>query len=482
MTLTYRIKERAYDLGFDLIGLAPAARAPHAAAFERWLAQNYHAGMAWLARDPHRRADPRLVVPGAQAVIVVGMSYFMLNPPPELWHNPARGRIARYAWGRDYHDVLLPRLRELEVFIQKESGRAVTSRAYVDTGPVLERDFAARAGLGFIGKNTVLISPRWGSYLFLAEILVNLDLEYDDPPPPGESTKAGTCGQCTRCLAVCPTHAFPAPYILDSNRCISYLTIEHKGDIPVDLRPLLGNWVFGCDACQEICPWVRRYAHPPNAPFLEFNPDWAIPKLVDLLVLDEAAFRARFNGTPVARAKRRGLLRNVAVALGNWGSPAALPTLEQALQDPEPLIANHAAWAIAQIKNQTGVFCPHPQDHAWDWPLPLPHLWERGRGRGQRGLNIKGGGKMLGLHLGQAGRDAQIRQSLYVFWLVHGIQADHFFRVYHQVQVLFQPVGIKHQVIAQIVQHRIAVAQHVILQSANFAVNFPGGGAARYPL
>jgi epoxyqueuosine reductase len=315
--------------------------------------------MQWLARDPERREDLRRVLPGARSVVVVGLSYFVLDPPEELWHDPARGRIARYAWGLDYHEVMLPRLQQLAGFIQQEAGGAGT-RAYVDTGPVLERDHAARAGLGFIGKNSLLIHPGLGSYLFLGEILVDAELDYDEPSPdggatcrvgpPGRSKVSGTCGNCTRCLDVCPTHALPAPYVLDSNRCISYLTIELKGSIPLELRPLLGNWVFGCDECQSICPWVRRYARPTRQNFLRYDPELVAPSLIDLMSLDEAGFRARFRGTPISRAKRRGLLRNVAVALGNWGSPAALPVLERALQDPEPLIREHAAWAVERIR------------------------------------------------------------------------------------------------------------------------------------
>ncbi|MBN1991701.1 MAG: tRNA epoxyqueuosine(34) reductase QueG [Anaerolineae bacterium] len=361
MTLTQHIKEKAYHLGFDLIGIAPAQRAPHAAAYRRWLARGYAADMSWLARDPHRREDPRRVLPGAQSVIVVGLSYFTLNPPPELWNDPMRGRIARYAWGVDYHDILLPRLRELAEFVAKEADRSLEQRAYVDTGPVLERDFAAQAGLGFIGKNTLLIHPPLGSYLFLAEILLDLELEHDEPALDGgagchfgssdKTKRRGDCGRCTRCLEICPTRAFPAPYILNSNRCISYLTIELKGSIPLELRSRLGNWIFGCDACQEICPWVRRYARPGRQDFLKFDPEWAAPKLVDLMAMDEAAFQARFQDSPVKRAKRRGFLRNVAVALGNAGNPAALSVLEQAAtHDAEPLIREHAAWAIEQIK------------------------------------------------------------------------------------------------------------------------------------
>ncbi|MDM8531911.1 DUF1730 domain-containing protein [Anaerolineales bacterium HSG25] len=364
MSLSQLIKEKAYDLGFDLIGIAPAERAPHVEAYRRWLDKNYHANMQWLARDPERRSDPRLVVPGARSVIVVGLSYFVHNPPAELWNDPTRGRIARYAWGQDYHDVMLPRLRQLGDWID-QTVDSTKQRAYVDTGPVLERTFAAQAGIGFVGKNSLLISPHLGSYLFLGEILLDLELEYDPPAldqgatlsfqpllknqPSSSSPKIASCGECRRCLTVCPTQAFPAPYIVDSNRCISYLTIELKGEISLPLRPLLGNWIYGCDACQEICPWVRRYTQPTRETFLNYNPDWAIPKLTDLLALDDVGFRTRFKGTPIKRTKRRGLLRNVAVAMGNSGDLAMIPALERALSDHEPLIQSHADWAIARI-------------------------------------------------------------------------------------------------------------------------------------
>jgi epoxyqueuosine reductase len=340
--------------------VAPAGRARHAEAYFRWLQQGYAGQMQWLARNPERRAHPGQVVPGAQSAVVVGLSYFVVDPPAELWHDPSRGRIARYAWGLDYHDVMLPRLRSLGDFIEREVGQSLRQRSYVDTGPVLERDFAAQAGLGFIGKNTLLINPGMGSYLFLGEILLDVALEYDDPTPDGGasclmaprggSKRTGSCGNCSRCLEICPTHAFPAPYILDSSLCISYLTIELSGSIPLELRPLLGNWIFGCDECQEVCPWVRRYSQPTRETFLTDDPDLVAPKLLELISLDEASFRVRFRRTPLGRSKRRGLLRNVTVALGNWGSPEALPALTRALEDPEPVVREHAAWAIGQIK------------------------------------------------------------------------------------------------------------------------------------
>ncbi len=378
MTLTEVVKEKAYELGFDIIGIAPAKRAPHADAYTSWVDSGYAATMHYMTRDVARRKDPRQVLPGAHSVVVVGLSYFVADPPADLWNDPSRGRIARYAWGTDYHEVMLPRLRQLADFIARQTRREVQSRLYVDTGSVLERDFAAQAGLGFIGKNTCLINPTMGSYLFLGEILVNLELDYDEPAtdsgaqikfeaPRGPMINSGggrgagvsspptqrvaTCGACTRCLETCPTYAFPAPYVLDSNRCISFLTIELKGSIPLELRSLIGNWIFGCDVCQSACPWPRRFSRPSRLPFLDFDPEQIAPKLLDLITLSDDEFRARFRQTPLWRTKRRGLLRNVAVALGNWGNPQAVPALRRALDDSEPLIREHAAWALAQISN-----------------------------------------------------------------------------------------------------------------------------------
>jgi epoxyqueuosine reductase len=382
VTLSEDIKEKAYELGFDLAGIAPASRASHADAYASWVDAGFAATMGYMARDVTRRQDPRHVLPGARSVIVVGLSYFVLDPPADLWNDPSRGRIARYAWGMDYHEVMAPRLHQLAEFIARQTRRGVQSRAYVDTGPVLERDFAAQAGLGFIGKNTCLISPTLGSYLFLGEILTDLELDYDEPAtdsgaaievPATDSGAAiefkpnqrpiagggrervgtrrvGACGACTRCLEACPTQAFRAPYILDSNRCISYLAIELKGSIPLELRRSMGNWIFGCDVCQSVCPWPRRFAQPASLDFLGFDPKQAAPRLLNLISLSDDEFRARFRQTPLWRAKRRGLLRNVAVALGNWGNPQAIPALQHALDDPEPLIREHAAWALAQIQ------------------------------------------------------------------------------------------------------------------------------------
>ena len=350
--------ERALELGFDLVGFAPAGPTPGGEQFIRWLSAGYHGQMAYLAREPERRLDPRRLLPGARTVVIVGISYETLAVPVEVLQDPSRGRIARYAWGADYHDVITPVLRAFGAWLAKES------RAYVDTGPVLERAWAERCGLGFIGKNTCLIHRKRGSHLFLGAVLVNEELRTEDEALKEADSSFSqlsilnaqfqACGRCTRCLTACPTNAFPQPGVLDARRCISYLTIELKGSIPVELRPQMGNWIFGCDVCQDVCPYVRRFSRPSDSPLAgAFRPpdlDRAAPKLLDLLRLDRAAFNARFKGTAIMRAKRRGLLRNACVAAGNWGSDEALPALHRLLEDEEALVREHAAWAIATIR------------------------------------------------------------------------------------------------------------------------------------
>ena len=372
-----QVTRMALDLGFDLVGFAPAGPAPDAQAFLDWLRAGLHGDMHYLAREPARRLDPQLVLPGVRTVMMVGASYDTLSVPHDILRDPSRGRIARYAWGADYHDVLTPRLRELGERL------AQLSRAYVDTGPVLERAWAQAAGLGFIGRNTCLINASRGSFLFLGAVLLGeeiLDehLEIRDqrleivnspsitrqpsvaqspianPQTPNPKSKIQNrqlgCGHCTRCLNACPTQAFQAPGVLDARRCISYLTIELKGTIPPELRPHMGNWIFGCDVCQDVCPYVRQFSSPTQfAAFYPRDVDRAAPPLLDLLGMDRAAFNARFKGTPLLRAKRRGVLRNACIAAGNWGSPQTLPLLEKLLHDEEPLLHEHAAWAIARI-------------------------------------------------------------------------------------------------------------------------------------
>jgi epoxyqueuosine reductase len=264
--------------------------------------------------------------------------------PPEAPVRDGRGVVARYARYQDYHDVLAEPLRELSALLDTLGGPGTRSLWYVDTGPILERDLAQRAGIGFVGKHTNLISRRLGNWFFLAEILTTLEL----PPDAPESNR---CGTCTRCLTACPTGALPAPFTLDARRCISYLTIELKGSIPEELRPLLGNRIYGCDDCLAACPW-NRFAQAASLLKPHARDDLAEPDLLELLALDAAAFKARFAGSPVLRTKRRGLLRNVCVALGNVGGREVLPALERAAQDAEPLIAEHAAWAIGQIRRR----------------------------------------------------------------------------------------------------------------------------------
>ncbi|MCX7856134.1 MAG: tRNA epoxyqueuosine(34) reductase QueG, partial [Anaerolineae bacterium] len=302
-------------MGFDLLGVAPPVPPPEAVrAYREWLAAGYHGDMAYMARPDRvaRREDPALILPGVRAVVCVAVNYYPGNfPDVPGTAGSARnaGRISRYAWGVDYHDWVLPRLEELAAFIRERTGGTARHRAYTDTGPLLERALAAQAGLGFIGKNTCLIHPHFGSWLFLGEILVDVDLPLTGPPMPPR------CGTCTRCLDACPTGALVAPYMLDARRCISYLTVEFRGDIPPDLRDRLGDWGYGCDICQEVCPW-NRFARPTAvAEFLPSAPDRAAPPLDDLLALDEEGFRQRFGGSPIARIGLERLRRNARALL-----------------------------------------------------------------------------------------------------------------------------------------------------------------------
>lgn len=368
--LTALVQRTALDLGFDAVGVLPVGSSPDVERYRAWLAAGYAGEMAYLDRRSAERSDLRALLPEANTVILLTARYTPFDLPPSLAHDPSRGLIAAYAWGLDYHEVLKPLLFQLDAVLRSASGRTTLGYGFVDTAPVLERSWAAAAGLGFIGKNTCLIDPDLGSWLFIAGLLVpealapapwpgRLPWQPADVAPVGHPHAEGadahrrrrrsTCGACTRCLQVCPTAAFPAAHVLDARRCISYLTIELRGPIPAELRPLMGNWVFGCDLCQAVCPWNRRYARPPRLAAFQPDPDRVAPKLLDLLALDEAGFRRRFRRSPVLRAKRRGLLRNVCVALGNWADPAAVPGLREALQDAEALVRGHAAWALGRI-------------------------------------------------------------------------------------------------------------------------------------
>ncbi|HET8654328.1 MAG TPA: tRNA epoxyqueuosine(34) reductase QueG [Longimicrobiaceae bacterium] len=345
-----RIREWARELGFDAAGIAPLGPDPAGAAYARWVEAGYAGEMGYLSREDAvaKRRDPRLVVPDARSAVVVARNYYPEHEEPDLARDPSLGLFARYARNDDYHDLLKERLIALQERISAEL-LPVHGRAYVDTGPVLERDLAVRAGLGWAGRNTLLIRPGAGSYCFLGTVLLDVELDYDAP------FELDHCGTCTRCVDACPTGALlgrdehGAP-VLDARRCISYLTIELKGPIPRDLRPLIGNRVYGCDICQEVCPH--------NSPkFVRITSEEAFwprqgvhgERLIELMGMTQEEFSRRFKNSPVKRAKRRGLLRNVAVALGNWGSPEAVPVLVGALSDDEPLVRGHAAWALGAI-------------------------------------------------------------------------------------------------------------------------------------
>ncbi len=349
--LAERVKAKAAVLGFSLAGITPAVPAPELDAYLSWIEAGYHGSMGYLARPDRvaRRRDLGVIQPGARSLIVAGLEYASLLPEVAL-ADPARGRISNYAWGLDYHDLMIPRLEALAEWLRAETRAEFAHRVYVDTGPILERSHARQAGLGFTGKNTLLIHPRRGSFFFLGEILTTLEFETYDEPFPAPEQGGVDCGRCTRCLKACPTVAFPAPRVLDARRCISALTIEHKGTIPEELRPLMGNWVYGCDVCQTVCPFNRFAVETRESAFRAADLDRAAPPLVDLLALDEARFRARFAGTPILRIGRERLVRNACVAAGNWRGPAALPRLEWlAARDESALVREHAAWAIGQF-------------------------------------------------------------------------------------------------------------------------------------
>jgi epoxyqueuosine reductase len=339
VTLTEKVKKAALQLGFDLVGIAPAHPPEHWDFYQQWLHLGYAGEMGYLGRNLDRRADPCEIVPNAKSILCLGLNY--LPSKKQGADDASRGSISKYAQGDDYHDVIKARLFDLLAEIQRLEPSA-DGRVYVDTGPVLERDFAVRAGLGWFGKHTVLIHKHKGSWFFLAEIILNLELEPDKP-------QLDHCGTCTRCIDACPTDAIVAPYEVDSRLCISYLTIESRGSIPRDLRSGIGHWVYGCDICQDVCPWNHKHAQPTDELAFQTREGLDAPKLADLLGMDQAAFSAKFKGSPIKRAKRRGLLRNAAVALGNVGSDEDIPVLGQALCDDEPLVRGHGAWALGQI-------------------------------------------------------------------------------------------------------------------------------------
>ncbi|MGC9347488.1 MAG: tRNA epoxyqueuosine(34) reductase QueG [Anaerolineae bacterium] len=335
------LRTMATTSGLDLVGAVPAGPSPTWGKYKAWLEAGYAGGMDYLAREDavHRRQDPRHILPEIQTVLVVAASYAG-GPPPPL--PPHHGRVSRYAWGEDYHRWMLRRLKALVSRIESRLSVPVKARTYVDTGPVLERAWAEAAGLGWTGKNTTLIHPALGSYIFLGVALLDVAL----PPTPRPTLP--NCGTCTRCIEACPTGALVAPGKLDARRCLSYLTIEHRGAIPRAYRRAMDTTVFGCDICQEVCPWNRR---PLAAHQADPIPEHATLYLPDLLTMDKTAFHARFRRTPIWRATPEGLARNAAVVLGNLGDPSARPHLKRAAEShPSALVREHARWALGQIE------------------------------------------------------------------------------------------------------------------------------------
>jgi epoxyqueuosine reductase len=338
-SLEERIKAQAYGLGFNLAGIARLGPAETADAFDEWIARGYAGDMGYLPRWAEKRRDTRLPFPGTVSAIVVAMNYGGTSPS---------GPVARYARGDDYHDVMLGRLRALHDWLATEMGRPVRGKAYVDTGPLLERDLARRAGLGWFGKNTNLINPEIGSFFFLGSLLVDLELEADQP------FEADRCGTCTRCLEACPTQALVEPHVLDATRCISYLTIELKGEIPEALREPMGSLLYGCDICQDVCPWnvsfAREATEPAFAPRQPIAGNDARTLARGILAMDDEEFRTTFQGSAMKRAKLRGLKRNAAVVLGNIGTAEDVPALTAATEDSETLVRQHAERALQRLE------------------------------------------------------------------------------------------------------------------------------------
>lgn len=342
-------KEAATKAGFDLVGVASAREQDFAelSAFSTWIEAGHAGEMKYLEKRTEsgelRRSSLEHAAPWAKSVIVCGLNYNADQPYSTQVHNPERGWISRYAWSRrDYHDLLLPRLQQMEAAIRNCA--ECETRSYVDTGPVVERVYAKYAGIGWIGKNTCIINQKLGSWIFLGVVLTSLDLSPDLPAP-------DRCGSCTRCIDACPTDALIAPGKMDARRCIAYLTIEKRGEIPQEFRPGIGHHVFGCDICQDVCPWNRKPGNAPPASASDFQPrqDLVHPDLKWLAEMSEQEFRETFRGSPVKRTKYSGLRRNAAVAMGNSGNKAFIPQLEKMARDPDPIVAEHARWALKEL-------------------------------------------------------------------------------------------------------------------------------------
>ena len=340
-TPSEQIRARALALGFNAVGFCEAHLGPEAREhLTHFVEAGLHGDMGWLGERVEQRSDPKSLWPDARSVIVLGLSYAPTGDPLETLGVPDRGNISVYARNRDYHDLIKGRLKHLAAFIASRFGAGV--KVFTDTAPVMEKPLGQAAGLGWTGKHTNLVSRRHGSWLFLGEIYTTLSLEPTAAHP-------DHCGSCSRCLSVCPTDAFPAPWRLDARRCISYLTIEHKGPIPLELRPLMGNRIYGCDDCLAVCPW-NRFAKVTTEPGLTAREDLRAPALTDLARLDDAGFRAKFAGSPIKRIGRARFVRNVLNAIGNSGDPALHPVAAALIEDPSPLVADSAAWASGRLK------------------------------------------------------------------------------------------------------------------------------------
>ncbi len=344
MSITSFLRDKAAELGFQAVGITPAVPFAEAEAvmLER-VNEGLMDGLPWFTPDRVRMATrPQALLPGARSVVSLAASYLSREPPDAGLDEP-RGRVARYAWGHDYHQVLRSRTGELVDALAGELGRRPASRVFVDSSPLAERAVAQRAGVGWFGKNTNILVPRVGSYVFLASVILDIDLIEDEP-------LRTHCGSCTRCIDACPTGALTVPYALDNSRCISYQTIENRGSIPRDMRPSIGEWVFGCDICQEVCPVNRRAIETTIQEFRAAGPEVARPPLIDMLGMTGEAYAERYRGSAIKRAKAGGLRRNAAVALGNAGDRSAIPALKEALRnDPAPVVRSHAAWALAKL-------------------------------------------------------------------------------------------------------------------------------------
>ena len=339
------LKARAHELGFDLVGITTVQPPAHLDHYQAWIAAGRHAGMGYLAgeRALQRRSDPRTILPGCRSIIVTGTYYAPLETRQS--RSTSDARVAAYAQGDDYHTLLAARLQDLAGFLRAECGHEFEHRIYTDTGPLLERELAMRAGLGWIGKNTCLIHPSRGSYLLLAEMLLDLEL------PPDEPFASDRCGSCTRCIEACPTGCILPDRTLDAGRCISYLTIEEKSSIPAGLRPAIGDWLFGCDICQDVCPWNQRFACTVHDRAFQPRPVLTPLRLAGMLERKTGAWRDGLRGSPLERPRRRGLVRNAAVVAGNQRRSDLTGVLGELLRsDPEPIVREHAAWALGQLE------------------------------------------------------------------------------------------------------------------------------------